>query len=120
MHSMTLRPPSSAAFVLLAMNYIQVRSCQRRFYAQFNQIPLQGSIFLFIPLLFSAKRARFPYIIRLVKNDSPLAMPAQRPPNLTVFQLLCANLSCKRSIGLVKHILAADFDFLLEVFPDEE
>ena len=33
---MTPRPPSSAAFVLLAMNYIQVRSCQRRFYAQFK------------------------------------------------------------------------------------
>lgn len=47
-------------------------------------------------------------------------MPTQRPPNLTVFQLLRTDLSGKGSIGFVKYILAADFDFLVEVFADEE
>lgn len=35
-HSMTPKPPSSAALVLLAMNYIQARSCQRHFFFRFN------------------------------------------------------------------------------------
>ena len=47
-------------------------------------------------------------------------MSAQRPPNLAVAQLLCADFSGKSSIRLVENVLAADFDFILEVFADEE
>ena len=47
-------------------------------------------------------------------------MSAQRPPNLTITQLLHTNLSRKGPIGLVKHILTAHFDFGLEVFANEE
>lgn len=47
-------------------------------------------------------------------------MSAQRPPNLTIFQLLRADLACESSIGLVEYVLAADFDFRLEVFAYEE
>lgn len=47
-------------------------------------------------------------------------MSAQRPPNLAVTQLLRANLSRKSAIGFVKDVLAAHFDFILEVFANEE
>ena len=47
-------------------------------------------------------------------------MSAQRPPNLAVAQLLRADLSGESAIGFVKHVLAADFDLVFEVFADEE
>ena len=47
-------------------------------------------------------------------------MSAQRPSNLAVAQLLRANLSSESAIGFVKHVLAADFDLVFEVFADEE
>ena len=60
------------------------------------------------------------YIVRLMKDHSPLTMPAQRPPNLTIPQLLRTNFSRKGPIGFVEHILTADFNFFLEMFPDEQ
>ena len=75
---------------------------------------------LFLPLLLPSRRARLSYIIRFVKEHSPLAMPAQRPPNLAVLQLLRADLSRKGSIGLVEDILTANFNFFLEMFPYEQ
>ena len=121
MHSMTPKPPSSAAFVLLAMNYIQAISCQHCFSYCLN-VCSSSLVYSFChpSLVLATKQARFSYFIFLIKDDSPLAMPAQRPPNVTIFQLLRANLSGKGSIGLVKNILAANFDFFLEVFADEE
>lgn len=47
-------------------------------------------------------------------------MPAQRPANLTIAQLLRADLSRKGPIGFVKNVLAAHFDLILEMFADEE
>jgi hypothetical protein len=47
-------------------------------------------------------------------------MSRQRPPNLTISQLLRRNLTRERSIRLIKHILTADFDLRLEVFANEE
>ena len=47
-------------------------------------------------------------------------MPAQRPPNVAVRQLLCADFSCEGTIGLIEHVLAAYFDFRLQVLADEE
>lgn len=47
-------------------------------------------------------------------------MSAQRPPNLTIAQLLRTDFSREGSIAFVKHVLAADFDFILEVFANEE
>lgn len=47
-------------------------------------------------------------------------MSAQRPSNLTIAQLLRTDFPREGSVALVKHILAADFDFILEVFADEE
>ena len=55
-----------------------------------------------------------------MKDHSPLTMPAQRPPNLAVLQLLRANFSGKGPIGFVKYILTADFNFFLEMFPHEQ
>ena len=75
---------------------------------------------LFLLLLLLTRRARFSYIIRLMEEHSPLTMPAQRPPNLTVPQLLCTDLSRKGPIGLVEDILTADFNFFLEMFPYEQ
>ena len=121
---MTPKLPSSAAFVLLAMNYSSkelsaplLLPFQTVFLSSNSSLP---SIHPSIPLLLLAKRAGFSYIILLMKHNSPLAMPAQRPANLTVFQLLRADLSGKGSIRLVKNILAGDLDFLLEVFADKE
>lgn len=75
---------------------------------------------LFLPLLLPTRRARLSYIIRLMKDHSPLTMPAQRPPYLTVLQLLRTNFSRKSPVGLVEHILTADFNFFLEMFPYEQ
>ena len=75
---------------------------------------------LFLPLLLPTRRARLSYIIRLMKDHSPLTMPAQRPAYLTVLQLLRADLSRKSPIGLVEHILTADFNLFLEMFPYEQ
>lgn len=47
-------------------------------------------------------------------------MPAQSPANLTITQLLCADLARECSVGLVKHVLGANRDFGLEMLADEE
>ena len=71
-------------------------------------------------ILLLAQRNGRSYIILLSKNNSPLTMSAQRPPNLAVAQLLRANLSGESAIGFVKHVLATDLDLVFEVFADEE
>ena len=120
MHSMTPKPPSSAVFVLLAMNYIQRKEPSAPFLLHSHSALLSMSpSVLFLPLLLPTKRAEFSYIIRLMKDHSPLTMPAQRPLNLTVLQLFRADLSRKGPIGFVEHILTTDFDFFLEMFPYE-
>ena len=66
------------------------------------------------------QRDTFSYIILLPENNPSFTVSAQGPPNLTITQLLRANLSRKSPVGFVKNVLAADFDFVLEVFADEE
>jgi len=47
-------------------------------------------------------------------------MPTKRPPNFTVTQLLCTDLAREGTIRLIKYILAADFDFGIQVLADEQ
>lgn len=47
-------------------------------------------------------------------------MSGQRPPNLTISQLLRADLARKRSIRLVEHVLAADLNLSFEMLAHEQ
>ena len=60
------------------------------------------------------------YRIILLQHHPPLRMSHQRPPNLAIRQLLRRYLAGERSVRLVEHILAADFDFGFEMFADEK
>lgn len=47
-------------------------------------------------------------------------MPHQRPRDTTILQLLHANFSGVRAIGLVKYVLRRDLDSLAEVLAREQ
>lgn len=72
------------------------------------------------PPFLCASRERCSYIILLHENNPSFTVPAQRPPNFTITQLLRADLARESSIGLVEHVLATDFDFRLEMLANEE
>lgn len=121
-HSMTPNPPANAAFALLAMNYIQPSSCQHDSFSHSNPCcaPAIHRLRPSPSRAFLAGRDRSSYIVLLPENHPPLTVSAQRPPNLAVAQLLRADLPRKGPVGLVEDVLAAHFDFVLEVFADEE
>ena len=94
--SITLRPPSIAAFVLLATNYHSLVSC--------TQGPVTPTA----------------YLIRLVQKLSPLAVTEDGPCDVTVLQLRCADLACVCAVGLVEDVLGRDFDAGPQVFACQE
>ena len=119
---MTPRPPSREALVLLATN------CPRRQHRSFPtdlrfELLLSPSArcpstcFLLFPHI---KQRDVTHIITLPQNNPPFTMSTKRPPDLTIRQLLRANLPRKSSIRLIKHVLTADLDLRLQVLPHQQ
>jgi len=102
---MTPRPPSMAALVLLATNYI----------------PSVVSINSLLRLLHLFQQQNgWTHVIILLEDNSPLRVSHKCPCNARFLQLIHANLSCKSAIWFIEDVLGGNFDAFTEMFAGEE
>ena len=106
MQRITPSPPSSAAFVFLAMNCTFMSSQPMNL----NPLLLKLHSRCWSPVVFYNKAET--HLVPFREDDSSFTMARQGPGNSAVFQLLCTDLACEGAIGLIKDVLGGDFDAL--------